>query len=283
MPRAKAIRRLFVAKKPAGIGSNQFLSQLKRKYRVKKAGFSGTLDPFAQGVLIIAFGQYTRLFRFLAKTPKTYRATLWLGAESETLDTEKISAVTIPPVVSTETIEQILQSLKGEITYTPPKYSARKIDGKRAYKLAREEKEVNLHPITSTVYDIRLLHYRHPFVTFEATVSEGSYIRSIGAIIAEKLGYAGSLSMLERLREGKFVYEGEKPLDPTFYLDMETNRYLGDPNDIKLGKKLRIEQFEKQKEARYLVKLDTIFSIIEIRDGLVYYLLNGVEYADTVA
>ena len=102
-------------------------------------------------------------------------------------------------------------------------------------------------------------------------------------MIAEKLGYAGSLSMLERLREGKFVYEGEKALDPTHYLDLETNRYLGDPDDIKLGKKLRIEQFEKQKEARYLVKLDTIFSIIEIRDGLVHYLLNGVEYADTVA
>ena len=283
MPRRKEVRRLFVAKKPAGIGSNRFLSQLKRKYGVKKAGFSGTLDPFAQGVLIIAFGKYTRLFRFLAKTPKTYRATLWLGAESETLDIEKISSVTIPPAVSTATIKQVLQSLKGEITYTPPKYSARKIDGERAYKLAREAKEVHLQPVTSTVYDIRLLHYRHPFITFEATVSEGSYIRSIGAMIAEKLGYAGSLSMLERLREGKFVYEGEKALDPTRYLDLETNRYLGDPDDIKLGKKLRIEQFEKQKEARYLVKLDTIFSIIEIRDGLVHYLLNGVEYADTVA
>ncbi|HHD83732.1 MAG TPA: tRNA pseudouridine(55) synthase TruB, partial [Campylobacteraceae bacterium] len=74
--------RLFVAYKPAGIGSNRFLSQIKRRYGIKKAGFSGTLDPFAQGVLIIAFGKYTKLFRFLKKAPKTYRATLWLGAGS---------------------------------------------------------------------------------------------------------------------------------------------------------------------------------------------------------
>ncbi|MEJ2414716.1 MAG: tRNA pseudouridine(55) synthase TruB, partial [Sulfurimonas sp.] len=76
------MNRLFVAYKPAGIGSNLFLSKLKRKYQVKKAGFSGTLDPFAKGVLVIGFGSHTKLFRFLNKTPKKYRATLWLGAKS---------------------------------------------------------------------------------------------------------------------------------------------------------------------------------------------------------
>ena len=80
------MNRLFVAYKPKGMVSNHFLSRLKRKYSDKKAGFSGTLDPFAQGVLIVAFGQFTKLFRFLKKAPKRYRATLWLGAYSPTLD-----------------------------------------------------------------------------------------------------------------------------------------------------------------------------------------------------
>ncbi len=276
------MNRLFVACKPAWVGSNRFLGQIKRKYGVKKAGFSGTLDPFASGVLIIAFGKYTRLFRFLKKSPKTYRATLWLGAKSETLDIEKVSQVHIPSSFSQKQILQTLHDLKGEITYLPPRYSAKKINGRRAYALAREEADIQLKEITTTIYDIRLLHYCHPFLTFEISVSEGGYIRSIGAIIAQKLGTCGSLSMLERIREGVFVYEDEKPLDPLACLDLPKNRYLGNPADITLGRKLQKKDFEHQDEGIYLVQLAQNFAIIEIRDGLVKYLLNGVEYADIV-
>jgi tRNA pseudouridine55 synthase len=281
MPKAN-IDRLFVAWKPAGIGSNRFLGKIKRKYNVKKAGFSGTLDPFAQGVLIVAFGKYTKLFRFLKKAPKSYRATLWLGAYSETLDNEKISEVKEILPFTKKKIIKILDTFKGEIRYLPPKYSAKKVNGIRAYTLMRNNKEVDLKSITSTVYNIRLLHYRHPFVTFEITISEGGYIRSIGALISEKLGCDGTLTMLERLHEGSFYYDNEKALDPLPYLDMEENFYMGNPEDLKLGRKVRLEDFQKQKEAVYLVKLDTMFSIIEIREGLVKYLLNGVNYADTI-
>ena len=281
MPKA-AIDRLFVAWKPENIGSNRFLGQIKRRYGVKKAGFSGTLDPFAKGVLIMAFGKYTKLFRFLKKAPKTYRATLWMGAFSETLDNEKISEVETLPSFHEAKIKAVLQSLKGEITYLPPKYCAKKINGKRAYALMRNNEEVSLKTITSTVYDIKLLHYRHPFITFEVTISEGGYIRSIGALVAEKLGCNGALTMLERLREGAFYYTNEKALDPLPYLDIEENFYLGNQEDLKLGRKIQAADFQKQKEAIYLVKLDTMFSIIEIREGLVKYLLNGVNYAHII-
>ncbi len=274
--------RLFVAYKPAGIGSNRFLSQIKRCYGVKKAGFSGTLDPFAQGVLIIAFGKYTRLFRFLKKAPKTYRATLWLGAQSPTLDIEKVESVTMTPPLSQHQIESALASLHGEITYLPPRYSAKKIDGKRAYELARQDLDIDLKKVTTTVYDLHLCHYRHPFVTFEVTLSEGGYVRSIGEMIAKKLGTTGTLTMLERLQEGAFRYENERPLNPLDYLDMPANRYLGDPSDLMLGKKLSLTDFDNQSEGIYLVQLPHKFAIIEIRDGLVSYLLNGVDYADTV-
>lgn len=275
--------RLFVAFKPENIGSNRFLAQIKRRYGVKKAGFSGTLDPFAKGVLIIAFGKYTKLFRFLKKAPKTYRTTLWLGAHSETLDIEKVDAVEEIAPFEEEKIQKVLDSLKGEIRYLPPRYSAKKINGRRAYDLAREGvEEIAMKMVTTTVYEIKLLHYMHPFITFEVTLSEGGYVRSIGEIVAEELGTTGALSMLERTREGVFTYEDEKPLDPLKCLDLEENRYLGKSEDIELGRKLRIADFQKQHEGVYVVKCATMFAIIEIRDGLVSYLLNGVNYADTI-
>ena len=208
------INRLFVVNKPPDIGSNRYLSKIKSRYGIKKAGFSGTLDPFARGVLIVAFGQFTKLFQFLKKAPKSYRATLWLGAESETFDIEKISRVEILPSLDPIMIEKTVHSLKGDITYLPPKYCAKKINGQKAYTLARANKEVNLHEITSHISDASLIHYVHPFITFEITITEGGYIRSMGQIIAEKLGTFGTLSALERLHEGDFVYENEKALNP---------------------------------------------------------------------
>ena len=269
--------RLFVVNKPVGIGSNRYLSKIKRKYGIKKAGFSGTLDPFANGVLIVAFGQFTKLFQFLKKAPKTYRATLWLGARSETFDIEKVSEVSLLPPLSSIMIEEVLESLKGDITYLPPKYSAKKINGHKAYDLARADKEVKLHAITSHIFAIGLLHYRHPFITFEITISEGGYIRSMGQIIAEKLESFGTLSALERIHEGAFVYENEKALNPLEYLDLEENFYLGDREDLLLGRKVSVGDFKKQNEGDYFLNLGTMLSIITIKDACVTYRLNGVK------
>ena len=268
--------RLFVAQKPMFIGSNRFLSQIKRKYGVKKAGFSGTLDPFACGVLIIAFGQYTKLFRFLKKSPKTYRATLWLGVSSSTLDIEKIDKIdNISPFDKTHIID-VISSFEGTFTYYPPKFSAKRVEGKRAYNLAREGKSVKLSQISSTIYSIKIINYNHPFVTFEATVSEGTYIRSLAEAISKKLGCSGTLSYLERIHEGKFIYENEKSLNPLDYLQPPLNRYLEDPNNLILGKKLSAEQFEISTPGVYTVVFDKFFAIIEIKDS-VSYLLNKVQ------
>jgi len=272
----KNIDRLFVAYKPAGVGSNRFLSQIKRKYHVKKAGFSGTLDPFAKGVLIIAFGKYTKLFQFLKKTPKTYRATLWLGAHSETLDIEKVSQIEEVLPFQEARILNELDSLLGDITYLPPKYSAKKIDGKRAYALARAGEDVELKTVTSHVYDTKLIAYKHPFVTFDITISEGGYIRSMGEILCDRLQVPGCLSALERLKEGDFIYQDEKELNPMEFLDLEENFYLNNKENILLGRKLSIYDFKIQKNGKYFIKLDKITSILQITDDKVVYLLNGV-------
>ena len=268
--------KLFVAYKPAGISSNQLLGRIKRRYNEKKAGYSGTLDPFAKGVLIVAFGNHGRLFRFLNKAPKRYRATLWLGAYSPTLDIEKIEEIDILPPLSVDTVQKAVESLKGELTYLPPKYSAKRLNGKRAYEFARAGIDVQLKSITSTIYDIHLLHYCHPFVTFEATVSEGSYIRSLGELIANKLGCNGALSALERLNEGQFYYNDERPIDIKTALGIPKNCYNGTNESILLGQPLVREDFDVQENGTYWIDNGDTISILEFTDNGVTYLLNKV-------
>jgi len=270
------MNRLFVVNKPIFRTSNGYMGYVKRKYGTKKVGFSGTLDPFATGCLIVATGQYTRLFQYLKKTPKSYKATLWLGANSPSLDIEKIDSIKEVPAFDQTQIEEVLGSLKGELTYYPPKFCAKKINGKRAYELAREGKEVELKTITSTIYDIKLLNYNHPFVHFEAKVSEGTYIRSLGALIADKLRVDGTLSSLHRIHEGDFYYEDEKAINPFTHLAIPTNIYTGDEEYLELGKKLSVEYFATKMDGVYLIETAHFFSIIEIKEKEVTYRLNRI-------
>lgn len=270
------MNRLFVVNKPIFRTSNGYMGYVKRKYGTKKVGFSGTLDPFATGCLIVATGQYTKLFQYLKKTPKSYRATLWLGANSPSLDIEKIDSIKEVTAFSQAHIEEVLRSLKGELTYYPPKFCAKKINGKRAYDLAREGLDVDLNTITSTIYDIKLLNYNHPFVHFEATVSEGTYIRSLGALIADKLGVDGTLSSLHRIHEGDFYYDGEKAINPFTHLAITSNVYTGEESTLELGKKLSINHFEIKEDGVYLIETSHFFSIIEIQGNEITYRFNRI-------
>ena len=270
------MNRLFVVNKPIFRTSNGYMGYVKRKYHTKKVGFSGTLDPFATGCLIVATGQYTKLFQYLDKTPKSYRATLWLGANSPSLDIEKIDSIKDTVIFEEQYIEDTLSSLLGELSYYPPKFCAKKINGKRAYELAREGQEVNLKTITSTIYSIKLLNYNHPFIHFEAKVSEGTYIRSLGALITDKLGVDGTLSSLHRIHEGQFYYDNEKALNPFTHLAIVSNTYTGDETYMELGKKLSIEYFKKQHNGIYLVETSHFFSIIEIIEAEVKYRFNRI-------
>jgi tRNA pseudouridine55 synthase len=252
------------------------MGYVKRKYGTKKVGFSGTLDPFATGCLIVATGQYTKLFQYLDKTPKSYKATLWLGANSPSLDIEKVDSIKEVEAFEEEQIKDTIASLLGELTYYPPKFCAKKINGKRAYELARAGEEVALKTITSTIYDIKLLNYNHPFVHFEAKVSEGTYIRSLGALIADKLGVDGTLSSLHRIHEGRFYYDDEKALDPFTHLALPRNVYTGDETYLELGKKIYIDYFEMKDDGVYLIETEKFFSIIEIVDKEVKYRFNRI-------
>jgi len=271
------LNRLFVAYKPSGIGSNKFLYTLKKKYKDKKAGFSGTLDPFAKGVLLVGFGSYTKLFRFLNKAPKVYRATLWLGAKSDSLDSEMIENVEILPSFGEIEVVNAVKSLEGELEYEPPIFSAKRINGKRAYDLARAGVEFELNKIHSTIYEAQLIHYCHPFVTFEAKVSEGTYIRSLGRIIANRLGVSdGSLSALERLSEGQFIYENEKALNIKESLSIPKNEYLGDYENVTYGRVLALSDLKTQDEGTYWLDNGENISIITLKNSEVKYELGRI-------
>ena len=270
------MNKLIVVNKPLFMSSNFYLTRIKKKYKNKKAGFSGTLDPFAKGCLIVAFGQYSKLFKYLKKTPKTYKAVIWLGVQSESFDIENVISIDLVEKVNAENIKSELNSSHGEIEYIPPKFSAKKIDGKRAYDLARQGCEVELNKCKMNIYDTKFISYNHPFITFEVTVSEGSYIRSFAQILLEKLGTIGTLSYLERINEGAFFYENEKELNPLDYIDLPTNDYFGTIEWLDTGKKISIDYLEKKEDGKYLIITDNFFSIIEIEEGNVKYLLNKV-------
>ena len=270
------MNRLFVVDKPTGISSNFYLRRIKRKYKNKKAGFSGTLDPFACGCLIVAFGQYSKLFRFLKKTPKSYRTTVWIGALSDSLDNENVHTIDdVKPLIESD-IKDKLNSLVGDLDYLPPKYSAKRIDGQRAYNLARAGVEFETKKVTSSIYDVKFINYNHPFISFDITVSEGAYIRSIAQVLLDSLNTYGTLSYLERLNEGKFIFDGEKELNPLEYLDLKENNYTGTKEWFDLGKKLSIEYFDVKDDGDYLISFDTFFAVISIKDMEVKYLLNKV-------
>lgn len=266
----------MVAYKPAQISSNLFLSKLKRAYQTKKAGYSGTLDPFARGSLIVGFGNYTRLFSFIQKSPKVYEATLWLGAKSPSLDMENILSITEVKQFEKQKIQDILLSLKGKISYTPPKYSAKRINGKRSYELARKGVDVEIPIVSMEIFEIELLSYNHPYVSFLVSVSEGGYVRSIGEMIANALGVDGALSSLERISEGGIIAKaGEvKIINPLEVIKYPVMSDLGADirENLWLGRKFYLQN---QKSGIYIANFEDFFSIIEIQeDGNVRYLLN---------
>lgn len=266
---------LFVAKKPSGIICNHFLSKLKRKFGLKKAGFSGTLDPFASGVLIVAFGSYTRLFRFFKKSPKIYKATIWLGANSKSLDNENIDKIDILEEFPKEILDKTCDNLQEILEFIPPKFSAKKINGIRAYQKARNGENFELPKSKMEIFYAKIINYSHPFLSVEISLSEGGYVRSWAEIFAKNLNINATLCNLERLKEGNFIFENEKLLNPLDFLDLKENFYYGEKSDILLGKKLKIENFKEKSDGFYIIKNQNFITILSLKNGEVKYEINN--------
>lgn len=170
-----------------------------------KVGHTGTLDPLATGLLVLLVGKdYTRRAQELTKLDKTYEVTMKLGEVSTTGDEEGEKTVVSGAVPTEEALLEALRAFRGDIMQTPPAFSAIKIDGKRAYDLARAGKKVELEARPVTVHSIELTRYEYPCVEFEADVSSGTYIRSLVEDIGQRLGTGAYMTDLRRTRVGEF-------------------------------------------------------------------------------
>ena len=191
--------------KPTGWTSFDVVKKVRGIIKEKKVGHAGTLDPFAKGVLVLGTGPDTKKLTNIATAKKTYRANLNLGKATDTLDLDgKISAEAVVPELTKETIASVLASFIGTKEQIPPMYSAKHVNGQRLYKLARKNKTIERDPVMISIDQISLLDYTEPVITFEVTCSKGTYVRVLGADIAEKLGTVGHLTALTRIKVGKY-------------------------------------------------------------------------------
>ena len=191
--------------KPAGWTSFDVVKKVRGIIKEKKVGHAGTLDPFADGVLVLGTGSDTKKLTDIMMASKTYRAELTLGKSTDTQDRDgKISKEAVVPGLTRETINVVLASFDGIQEQIPPMYSAKHVNGQRLYKLARRNKTVERAPVKITIHQISLLDYNEPVITFEVTCSKGTYVRVLGADIAAKLGTVGHLTALTRTSVGSY-------------------------------------------------------------------------------
>ncbi len=190
--------------KPKRFTSTQIVNYFKKKTN-KKVGHGGTLDPFAEGLLILGIGDYTKeLTKFLKESRKTYIGEIFLGAVSDTYDIDGKITFTNKSLPSITEIEKILPEFIGEIYQKPPIFSALKIKGKRAYDLARKNKDLEIPPRKAVIYDLKILDYKENILKILAEVGSGVYIRSLANDIGEKLGCGGYLKSLIRTKINEF-------------------------------------------------------------------------------
>ena len=192
-------------------------SQIRAEYRERgetptkrqlRVGHTGTLDPFATGLLIILLGDATKRSDEFLKLDKVYEATIQLGHVSSTGDPEGELTSVSDREPSLEEIKQTLATFQGKITQTPPAYSAIKINGQRAYKLARQGKEVEIPSRQVEIYELELLSYYYPQLKIRTHVSSGTYIRTLAMDIGERLGTGAYCQELRRTAVGSYSLQG---------------------------------------------------------------------------
>ena len=191
--------------KPVEWTSFDVVKKVRIITKEKKVGHAGTLDPFAEGILIIGTGKDTKALSSISNNSKTYKAKLILGSTTDTMDNKgKIIESKIVPRLEMAKVNSVINSFLGDYKHYPPMYSAKKVNGVRLYKLARENKIVKRNPILSNILNIKLNDFRESEVSFSVSCSKGTYIRVLGRDIAKKLGTVGYLDQLIRTKVGTY-------------------------------------------------------------------------------
>ena len=212
---------ILIINKPAGPTSHDIVGRVRKITRIQKIGHAGTLDPFAEGVLIVLIKNATKLQTKFMDMQKTYVATIKLGETSSTYDIEGIKSspatqakqACLAGVAGRQTIQNIIKTFIGEIEQIPPIYSAIKVNGVRAYKLAWQGLKPDLKPRKIKIYNIKILNYEWPYLKIEVDCSRGTYIRSLAHDLGQKLNCGAYLEALTRTKIGKFSIENSVKID----------------------------------------------------------------------
>ncbi|MGC8677169.1 MAG: tRNA pseudouridine(55) synthase TruB [Hydrogenobaculum sp.] len=260
----------YIGYKPVGISSSKFVLDIAKSLNTK-AGHTGTLDLEAEGIMILALGQATKYTQYFNALEKTYEAKAILGIKTDTQDITGNVIQKIEDIkVSCEDLKNILSKFVGEITQVPPIYSAKKINGKKAYKLARENKmeHFELKPITVNIYSIELLECNIPYFSIRAKVSTGTYIRTLINDIGDALKVGATTELIKRIAIGNFdegsVGKIYNIKDALYFLPplILNNNFI---KNLKHGKMLK---YHSQNGIYKLLSEDDKFhGIVEIKNG----------------
>jgi tRNA pseudouridine55 synthase len=208
-----AISGALVVDKPVGMTSHDVVQAIRNGTGLRRAGHTGTLDPRASGVLVILVGPAVRLSEYVSASDKRYQAIIRLGGSTDTFDGEGKVTLSKDPVNVTEAqFEEALQTFVGEIEQTPPPYSAVKVQGRKAYEMAREGEEVDLAPRKITVHHLEVLEWAPPEVVIDVHCSSGTYVRSLANDLGVMLGCGAYLVGLRRTKSGRFSLRDSVPL-----------------------------------------------------------------------
>lgn len=201
--------------KPAGLTSHDVVHRVRRALGKRSVGHTGTLDPFATGLLVVLVGRATRLARFVEGRPKTYLATARLGMRTDTDDLtgRELESAGPAPELPESVIRDTLAGFVGAQRQRPPSFSAKHVEGVRSYRLARRGAPVELREVAVTVHRIDLIAYEAEQVTFRTTVSAGTYIRALARDLGERLGVGAHLVALRREAIGALSVDDAVPLD----------------------------------------------------------------------
>jgi tRNA pseudouridine55 synthase len=204
---------VLVVDKPVGLTSHDVVQIIRRGTGIRRAGHTGTLDPRASGVLVVLVGPAVRLSEYVSASDKRYQATIRLGSSTDTYDAEgRITGSGSLDNVSEEQFETILSQFVGEIEQVPPPYSAIKVQGRKAYEMAREGEEVNLEPRIIQVYSLEMLEWSPPEVVIDVFCSSGTYVRSLANDLGNALGCGAHLVGLRRTKSGRFTLRDAVPM-----------------------------------------------------------------------
>jgi tRNA pseudouridine55 synthase len=208
-----AVSGVLVVDKPVGLTSHDVVQIIRRGTNIHRAGHTGTLDPRASGVLVVLIGPAVRLSEYVSASDKRYQATVHLGSTTDTFDSEgKITSSGSVDNITENQFEEALKQFIGEIQQVPPPYSAIKVQGRKAYEMAREGEEVELQPRTIQVYSLELLEWNPPEAVIDVFCSSGTYVRSLANDLGVALGCGAHLVGLRRTKSGRFTLRDAVPL-----------------------------------------------------------------------